>query len=125
MPLASAGDVPLGWTYSPSSYVQRIPIVALAFVGLFISRYLAAFQLGHIPTVWDGFFAGFPGTGNGTEAVITSAVSKAFPSPMQASAPLPMPWISSRARSVTGLVAEVSGALNLRPRAAPAMILIT
>ena len=27
---------------------QRIPIVALAFVGLFVSRYLAAYQMGHI-----------------------------------------------------------------------------
>src|SRR3546814_2826001 len=38
--LASSSDMPLGWSYSPSTYTQRIPIVALAFVGLFISRYL-------------------------------------------------------------------------------------
>ena len=46
--LASDADLPLGWSYSPSSYVQRIPIVTLAFVGLFVSRYLAAYQLGHV-----------------------------------------------------------------------------
>src|SRR3546814_16778235 len=54
--LASSSDMPLAWSYSHSTYTQRIPIVALAFVGLFISRYLAAFQLGHFHSVWDRFF---------------------------------------------------------------------
>jgi hypothetical protein len=36
--LAADDDRPLGWTYSPSTFTQRIPIVALAFVGLFGSR---------------------------------------------------------------------------------------
>ena len=66
-------DAPPGWDYSPSSWNQRIPIIALALVGLFISRYLAAFQLGHIDSAWDPFF------GDGTEAIITSAVSEAWP----------------------------------------------
>jgi nucleoside-diphosphate-sugar epimerase/uncharacterized membrane protein len=77
--LASSADVPLGWSYSPSSYVQRVPIVALAFVGLFVSRYLGAFQLGHIDSLWDPFFSGHGGGRNGTEAVVTSSVSKSFP----------------------------------------------
>ncbi|WP_213290498.1 NAD-dependent epimerase/dehydratase family protein [Bradyrhizobium sp. sGM-13] len=78
--LAADDDRPLGWSYSPSSFTQRIPIVALAFVGLFVSRYLAAFQLGHIDGLWDPFFG--PGTSmtkNGSEAVVTSWVSKGFP----------------------------------------------
>ncbi len=80
--LASPSDTPLGWSYSPSTYTQRVPIVALAFIGLFISRYLTAYQLGHIDSVWDPFFASNrPEVGNGTEAVITSSVSKAFPIP--------------------------------------------
>lgn len=66
-------DAPPGWDYSPSSWNQRIPIIALALVGLFISRYLAAFQLGHIPAAWDPFF------GEGTERIITSSVSEAWP----------------------------------------------
>jgi len=77
--------VPPGWDYSPSSWHQRLTIVALAFVGLYVSRYLAAYQLGHIDAVWDPFFSGGPGAGdsgkNGTEVVITSAVSEAFPIP--------------------------------------------
>ncbi len=79
--LGSEGDVPLGWSYSPSSYVQRVPIVALAFIGFFVSRYLAAYQLGHVPAVWDQFFPGTVPERNGTESVITSELSRAFPIP--------------------------------------------
>jgi hypothetical protein len=78
--LAAADDRPLGWSYSPSSFTQRLPIVALAFVGLFVSRYLAAYQMGHIDGLWDPFFGpgGAPAR-NGSEAVVTSWVSKGFP----------------------------------------------
>lgn len=92
--LAADDDRPLGWSYSPSAFTQRLPIIAMAFVGFFISRYLAAYQLGHIDGLWDPFFG--PGSGgaitpegvgeggpagarNGTEAVVTSWVSKGFP----------------------------------------------
>lgn len=78
--LAADDDRPLGWSYSPSSFTQRIPIVALAFVGLFVSRYLAAYQMGHIDGLWDPFFGpGDAGAANGSEAVVTSWVSKGFP----------------------------------------------
>ncbi|OGB30232.1 MAG: DNA polymerase III subunit epsilon [Burkholderiales bacterium RIFCSPLOWO2_12_FULL_61_40] len=68
-------DVPPGWDYSPSDWTNRIPIIVLAFVGLFISRYLAAYQLGHIDAAFDPLF------GDGTERVITSSVSEAWPVP--------------------------------------------
>ncbi len=68
-------DIPPGWDFSPSSWLQRIPIIALAFVGLFISRYLAAFQLGHSDSVWDPFFL------DGSARIITSEVSQAWPVP--------------------------------------------
>lgn len=42
-------QVPPGWAYNPSSWPQRAPLIALGFVGWFISRYLAAYQLGYIP----------------------------------------------------------------------------
>ncbi|SDA93766.1 NAD-dependent epimerase/dehydratase family protein [Sinorhizobium sp. NFACC03] len=78
--LAEDDDRPLGWSYSPSSFTQRIPIVALAFVGLFVSRYLAAYQMGHIDGLWDPFFGtDEPSVRNGSEAVVTSWVSKGFP----------------------------------------------
>jgi nucleoside-diphosphate-sugar epimerase len=73
-------ETPAGWSYNPSSWSQRIPIIALAMVGLFVSRYLAAYQLGHIDAVWDPFFDGDSADAqNGTEEVITSAVSEAWP----------------------------------------------
>jgi nucleoside-diphosphate-sugar epimerase/uncharacterized membrane protein len=78
--LAADDDRPLGWSYSPSAFTQRIPIVALAFVGLFVSRYLAAYQMGHIDGLWDPFFGpGSAPVANGSEAVVTSWVSKGFP----------------------------------------------
>jgi nucleoside-diphosphate-sugar epimerase len=71
---------PPGWSYNPSAWTQRLPIIALAIVGLYVSRYLAAYQLGHIPGVWDPFFAGSPADPrNGTEEIVTSWVSQAWP----------------------------------------------
>ena len=77
-------DMPPGWTYSPSTYLQRLPIVALAAVGFLIARHMAAYQLGHIDGVWEPFFASPPGAmvdahENGTEFIITSSVSQAWP----------------------------------------------
>ena len=69
----SGPDTPPGWSYNPSGMTNRFPIVALAFVGLFLSRYMAAFQLGHIEDVWDPFF------GEGTARIITSYISEAWP----------------------------------------------
>jgi hypothetical protein len=65
--------IPPGWSYNPSSWHQRAPMIGLAFIGWLASRYLAAFQLGYINTVWDPFF------GDGTAKVLTSDVSKMFP----------------------------------------------
>ncbi|MGH8727418.1 MAG: NAD-dependent epimerase/dehydratase family protein, partial [Burkholderiales bacterium] len=72
--------VPPDWSYNPSGWTQRLPIIVLAVIGLYVSRYLAAYQLGHIPDVWDPFFDGSPlDPQNGTEEIITSWVSKAWP----------------------------------------------
>lgn len=80
---ATGPEVPPGWDFSPSDWFQRIPIIFLAFIGFFISRYLTAYQLGHIDAVWDPFFSGaeIAGEKNGTEEIITSSVSKAWPVP--------------------------------------------
>jgi nucleoside-diphosphate-sugar epimerase/uncharacterized membrane protein len=72
---------PPGWDNNPSDWLQRLPVIALAFVGFFISRHLAAYQLGHIDAAWDPFFAGTRPGLNGTEDVITSTVSEAWPIP--------------------------------------------
>ncbi|HEX6376618.1 MAG TPA: NAD-dependent epimerase/dehydratase family protein [Allosphingosinicella sp.] len=73
-------ETPPGWSYNPSSWTQRLPIILLAFVGLQVSRYLAAYQLGHVEGVWEPFFEGTPADPrNGTEEIITSYVSEAWP----------------------------------------------
>src|SRR2546428_3127590 len=66
-------DIPPGWTYNPSTWPQRAPMIALAFVGWLLSRYLAAYQLGYIDQVWEPWFA------DGTVRVLTSEVSKKWP----------------------------------------------
>jgi len=66
-------DQPPGWTYNPSSWIRRWLGIALALLGFFISRYLAAHQLGYIQHAWDPFF------GNGTDKVTSSIVSRSFP----------------------------------------------
>lgn len=73
--MSAEEDIPPGWSYSPSSWPQRLPIIALAFVGFFIARYMAAYQMGHIASVWDPFFD------QGTARIITSDVSRAWPVP--------------------------------------------
>ncbi len=75
MSMEPGPDVPRGWSYNPSSWPQRAPIIALALVGFFLSRQMTAYQLGHIPSLTDPFF------GLGTERVLTSDVSRAFPIP--------------------------------------------
>lgn len=74
--------IPPGWTYCPSTASQRLPIAAMGLVGLLISRHLTAYQLGHIDSAWEPFFLGSAADPkNGTEEIITSDVSKAWPIP--------------------------------------------
>ncbi|MGH9628041.1 MAG: vitamin K epoxide reductase family protein [Bryobacteraceae bacterium] len=48
-------------------------MIALATIGWFISRYLAAYQFHYIPEAWDPFF------GDSTRKVLTSEVSQMWP----------------------------------------------
>jgi hypothetical protein len=66
-------DIPPGWSVNPSSWIQRIPIILLGWIGFFAARYLTSYQLGYIHTAWDPFFS------KGTENVLNSEVSKAWP----------------------------------------------
>lgn len=77
-----APEIPPGWSFNPSSWTQRLPVIALAIVGLLFSRYLAAYQMGQVDSVWEPFFAGSAADPqNGTEEIITSSVSEAWPVP--------------------------------------------
>lgn len=64
---------PPGWSYNPSSWWQRAPIIVLGFVGYFFARYLAAYQFGYIDWAHDWFF------GNGTVEILDSDISRAWP----------------------------------------------
>ncbi len=68
------------WALSstPSSWLQRMPIAVLALIGFLIARVLGAYQLGHLDSVLEPFFVG-SGVMNGTETIITSDMSKAWP----------------------------------------------
>ncbi|MCG3117846.1 MAG: vitamin K epoxide reductase family protein [Candidatus Manganitrophus sp. SA1] len=66
-------EVPPGWSYNPSTWVQRAPIIALGLFGFFLARYMAGYQLGYLSSVWDPFF------GRGTDLILKSEVSRAWP----------------------------------------------
>jgi hypothetical protein len=72
-PERNGATTPPGWSYNPSNYAQRAPIIAFAFLSYFVARHLAAYQLGYIDAPWDPFFV------EGTRNVLDSEVSKAFP----------------------------------------------
>lgn len=71
-------EIPPGWSYNPSSWPQRIPVIALACFGWLAARYLASYQLGFIERIWDPWFVSSGGL-NGSECVLTSAISQSFP----------------------------------------------
>ncbi len=66
---------PPGWSYNPSSWSQRLPIVGLALVGFGIAIYLTLYQLGILPTIWEPFF------GDGSQVILNSSVSRILPIP--------------------------------------------
>lgn len=66
-------EVPLGWSYNPSTWLQRAPVAALALLAFLLTQYMAAYQLGYIDWAWDPLF------GDGTVTILDSDVSKQFP----------------------------------------------
>jgi uncharacterized membrane protein len=71
----TGSDTPPGWSYDPSSWRERIPILVLALVGFCIASYLALYQLGVLKHVWEPFF------GDGSERVLHSVISRLLPVP--------------------------------------------
>ncbi|SRR5579884_3575595 len=66
---------PPGWSYNPSSWPQRLPLIGVALIGFAIATYLTLFQIRVIGDVWEPFF------GEGSRAVLTSQVARALPIP--------------------------------------------
>lgn len=66
---------PPGWSYDPSSWRERAPLIAAAVAGFGIATYLAAYQLGLVASPWDPFF------GDGTRRILESGASRVLPIP--------------------------------------------
>ena len=69
-------STPLGWSYNPSAWSERRPLIALAALGFCAAFYTGFFQLGVIPHLWDPFF------GSHSSYLVThSKISKILPFP--------------------------------------------
>jgi hypothetical protein len=68
-------DVPPGWSYNPSSWGQRLPLVGIAVAGFIFAGYLSLYQFRVIKEVWEPFF------GNGSLKILNSPVSTMLPVP--------------------------------------------
>jgi hypothetical protein len=67
--------IPPDWTYNPSTWGQRLPVIALALGGCAVASYLAAYQWDVFDSVWEPFF------GDGSETILNSRVSHVLPIP--------------------------------------------
>jgi hypothetical protein len=69
-------DIPPGWTWNPSAWSGRLPVLALALAGCGIATYLTLYQVGVFATVWEPFF------GNGSTRILKgSALAHLLPLP--------------------------------------------
>lgn len=71
----AATAIPPGWSYNPSAWSQRLPVLVLALINCGIASYLAAVEMGCLHHAWDPFF------GSGSDNVLNSAIARAFPFP--------------------------------------------
>lgn len=69
-------DLPDGWSYNPSSWRERRPLLGLALVGLAAALYTALSQLGVFSVMWDPFFGSAS-----SYAVTHSFISRLLPVP--------------------------------------------
>jgi uncharacterized membrane protein len=68
-------EIPSGWSYNPSSWKHRIPLILVASIGVLIAIYLSLYQLRAFKHVWEPIF------GNGSRNVLNSSVSTLLPFP--------------------------------------------
>jgi hypothetical protein len=50
------GSIPPGWDENPTAWSKRLPVAAMAFVGLCVAGYLTFYQVGVFRSAWDPFF---------------------------------------------------------------------
>jgi uncharacterized membrane protein len=73
---AGGKDLPPGWSYNPSAWKERWPLICLAAVGFVAAVYTGFSQLGIFPSMWDPFFGSAS-----SYAVTHSALSRLLPFP--------------------------------------------
>lgn len=73
--MKSNDSIPMGWSFNPSAWSKRIPLLILATLGLLIALYLGLYQLNIFRNVCEPFF------GNGTDAIVKSSFSRSLPVP--------------------------------------------
>lgn len=66
-------DAPPGWSYNPSSWRERMPILVIGAIGFVLAAYLALYQYRGVATVGKPFF------GRGSEIILNSPTSQFFP----------------------------------------------
>lgn len=93
MTMTTGEHAPPGWSYNPSGWSQRLPIVALALIGFGVALYLALYQWRVFGSVWEPFF------GDGSRRVLNSSVSRILPIPDAA-----LGALGYLADAVTGLI---------------------
>jgi uncharacterized membrane protein len=71
-----SGELPAGWSYNPSAWRERRPLIVLAAVGLLAALYTALAQLGIVAAMWDPFFGSAS-----SYAVTHSTISRLLPVP--------------------------------------------
>lgn len=68
-------ETPPGWSYNPSAWQERIPLIALALAGFCIATYLSLYQYGVFDSIWEPFF------GAGSRIILNSSLSNVLPVP--------------------------------------------
>lgn len=68
----SIDGLPAGWSYNPSRWSQRLPIVVIAVVGGVAATWLALYQEGAVSSVWEPFF------GDGTRRIVIESEFSRF-----------------------------------------------
>lgn len=68
-------EIPPDWSYNPSAWSQRLPLIGAAAAGTAIATYLALFQWGVLDDVWEPFF------GDGSRIILSSRLSHVLPVP--------------------------------------------
>lgn len=67
-----ARDLPPGWSYNPSRFAERLPVLLIALLACGIATYLTLYQVHVLSSVWEPFF------GNGSTRILRESAIARF-----------------------------------------------